>query len=50
MVNILRQIGVPLKNGVEIVVMVLDIEGIMPDANQFDTEFSWTAKSQVNLS
>jgi len=49
-VTILRQIGVLLKNGVETVVMVLDIEGMMPVANQLDTEFSWTTKSQVNLS
>nr|POF07518.1 upf0587 protein [Quercus suber] len=46
-VTILRQIGVPLKNGIETVVMILDIEGMTPVPNQFDTEFNWTAKSQV---
>lgn len=39
MVTILRQIGVLLKNGIETVVMVLDIMGMVPVANQFDTEF-----------
>ena len=40
MVTIPRQIGVPLKNGIETVVMVLEIKGMVPVANQFDTEFS----------
>uniref|UniRef100_A0A7N2L1M8 Uncharacterized protein n=1 Tax=Quercus lobata TaxID=97700 RepID=A0A7N2L1M8_QUELO len=46
-VTILRQIGVPLKNGIETVVMILDIKEMTPVPNQFDTEFYWTDKSQV---
>ena len=46
-IGIQRQLGVPLRSGVETTVMVLKCDGLVPLDGDVDSEFQWTAVSEV---
>ena len=46
-IGIRRQMGVPLRSGVETTVMLLECDGLVPLDGEVGTEFQWTAVSEV---